>query len=408
MHYDLSILFVLRNAQVDKKGKSPIYLRITVNGERAEISAGRKIESNKWDSKLQRAKGRLEAARTLNDYLDDLENKVKKQFNDLVEKESEITATLLRDMLTGKYHKEYTLVRVFETNNVLVEQEKGLKYSQSTIDQYKTTLSRLMLFMQREYQCDDIALSKLDVLFIRRFELFLKTEYGIDHNTIMKHLKQLKKVVHFAQHMGYIERDPFALHSTAYKAVSRGFLTADELNSIEDHVFRLKRLEQVRDVFVFVCYTGLSYSDLKLLTRDSLVKGIDRKNWIVYEREKTGVQARVPILPKAQSILDKYRDDPECQVENKLLPVKSNQKLNSYLFEIAELCQINKHLTMHLGRHTFATTVTLTNGVPIETVSKMLGHTSLKTTQIYSKVVDTKISEDMGMLAEKIANRKIS
>ncbi|SHJ47666.1 Site-specific recombinase XerD [Tangfeifania diversioriginum] len=406
MKYTLNVLFVLRKAQSDKRGFAPIYLRISVNGERAELSVNRKIAPKKWDAKLQRAIGRSEAARALNDYLDSLENQVKKNFNKLLDNEEEISSAILRDMQTGKYIKNHTLLSVFEMNNQLVEQEEGSKYSRSTIDQYKTTLSRLKLFLEQQYACKDMALTKLDLTFIRRFEIFLKTEYGIHHNTIMKHLKQVKKVIHFAMEMGYIDRDPFFSHKTAYKNVSRDYLTADELHSIETHTFRIKRLEQVKDVFLFVCYTGLSYSDLKTLTRDNLSKGIDGKTWIVYERKKTDVQARIPLLPMAQALIDKYENDPECSAENKILPVRSNQKLNSYLSEIAEICGISKHITMHLGRHTFATTVTLTNGVPIESVSKMLGHTSLKTTQIYSKVIDNKVSKEMEDLSKVLESNK--
>lgn len=206
--------------------------------------------------------------------------------------------------------------------------------------------------------------------------------------------------------MGYLDRDPFLTHKTAYKNLTREFLTADELHRIETHTFRIRRLEQVKDVFLFVCYTGLAYSDLKGLTRDNLSKGIDGKTWITYERNKTGIQARIPLLPMAQVLIDKYQDDPECNADNKILPVKSNQKLNSYLTEIAEICDISKNITMHLGRHTFATTVTLTNGVPIETVSKMLGHTSIKTTQIYSKVIDSKISKEMDELSRILERKK--
>lgn len=402
MQYDLSILFFLKKGQVDKKGEIPIYLRITVNGERAEISSNRKIELIKWDAILQRVKGRSELARILNDHLDNLQNRVNRDFNSFNEKGEVITASLLRDSLIGKNAKKFYLVQIFEMNNSLIKQEEGQKYSRSTIDQYTTTLERLKLFLIQEYNCNDLALSCLDLLFIRRFEIYLKTNYAIAHNTVMKHLKQLKKVIHFAMLIGYIDRDPFFQHKTASKEVNRGYLTTDELYRIETHRFRIRRLEEVRDVFIFVCYTGLSYSDLKLLKTDSLTKGIDGKNWIIYQREKTGVRASIPLLPQAQAIIDKYKSDPECIADNKLLPIKSNQKLNSYLGEIAELCEIEKHITMHLGRHTFATTVTLTNGVPIETVSKMLGHTSLKTTQIYSKVVDTKISRDMNELESKL------
>lgn len=402
MQYELSILFTLKKSKIDKQGQVPIYLRITVDGSRVEISTNRKIEVAKWDNFSQRAKGRSEAAKTLNTYLDSLENQIKRGYNSLREREEEISASMLRDMVVGRYQKEYFLVQVFETNNKLIEKENGGKYSRSTINQYATTLNRLKLFIEKEYGNSDFALGKLDGQFIRRFDIFLRTEFGIDQNTIMKHLKQLKKVVHFAMELGYVDRDPFAGYKTAYKEVNRGYLTADELKRIEEHKFRIKRLERVRDVFVFVCYTGIPYSDLKNLTPDSVSKGIDGKNWIIYQRVKTGIRASIPLLPPAQAIVDKYKDDPECIVQNQLLPVKSNQKLNSYLSEIAELCGIDKHVTMHLGRHTFATTVTLTNGVPIESVQKMLGHKNLSTTQIYSKVVDTKISEDMGKVESKL------
>ena len=403
MQFDLSILFTLRKSKADLAGQIPIYMRITVNGERVEISINRKIDLVKWDTKLQRVRGRSEAARTLNEYLDGLETRVKKDYNTLLDKGEEISVVILRDMFSGTYQKEYYLLSVFRLNNELVKKEQGSKYSKSTVDQYATTIERLKLFLETEYGLKDIAMRKLDVMFIRRFDIFLKTNYQIDHNTIMKHLKQLKKVVHFAMDLGYIERDPFTQYKTSYKEVSRGHLTTDELSEIEMHSFRIKRLDQVRDVFVFVCYTGFSYSDLKKLTSDSISKGIDGKQWIIYEREKTGVRSSIPLLPKAQAIVDKYSTDPECVANNQLLPVKSNQKLNSYLGEIAELCGIDKHITMHLGRHTFATTVTLTNGVPIETVQKMLGHKNLSTTQIYSKVVDTKISNDMDALATKLS-----
>jgi len=351
MKYDLNVLFVLRKTLSDKKGFAPIYLRITVNGERAELSVSRKIAPKKWDAKLQRAIGRSESARVLNDYLDGVETRVKRDFNKLLDSEEEISASILRDMYTGKHIQNYSLVSVFEINNQLIEQEEGSKYSKRTIRQYKTTLSRLKDFIESEYECKDILLSKLNLTFIRRFEIYLKTKYQNQHNTIMKQLKELKRVIHFAMEMGYIDRDPFMQYKSSYKQGSRDFLTRDELHRIETHSFKIERLSQVRDVFLFVCYTGLSYSDLKSLTRDNISKGIDGKNWIVYERKKTGVQARIPLLPMAQKLVDKYMNDPICNADDKILPVKSNQKLNSYLTEIAELCNVRKNITMHVGRH---------------------------------------------------------
>lgn len=402
MKFDLSVLFVLRRAQTDVKGLAPISLRITVNGVRVELSTGRKVEPQKWNNKQQRAIGRSEAARTLNDYLDGLETTVRRNYNSLSDAQMDITAEVLKDMLNGKNSKDYTLISVFEKNNKLIKQEEGSRYTSDTIKRYEISIKRLKAFLNKECKVKDIKLDDLNHGFMRKYEIFLRTEYKCDHNTVMKYLKHLKKVIHFAMAMEYIDKDPFFQYKTAYKEVNRGFLTTEELSRIENKTFRIKRLDQVKDVFLFVCYTGLSYSDLKFLTQNNISKGIDGKSWIVYERKKTGVQARIPLLPKALQILRKYQNDPKCVAENKVLPIKSNQKLNAYLSEIAELCEIDKHITMHLGRHTFATTVTLTNDVPIETVSKMLGHTSLKTTQIYSKVVDTKVSNDMNKLEEAL------
>jgi site-specific recombinase XerD len=408
MKFELSVLFTVKKSKMNKAGMVPIYLRITVNGERSELSVNRTVAPKKWDARLQRAVGRSESARALNDYLDSVEVQVKKNFNKLLENQDEISATILRDMQTGKHVRNHTIVSVFEMNNQLIEKEEGEKYSKRTITQYKTTLSRLKEFIESEYRRKDMLLSKLDLAFIRRFDIFLKTRYGIKHNTIMKYLKELKRVIHFAMEMGYIDRDPFMRYKTAFNQNTRDFLTADELERIEMLDFKIKRLEQVKDVFLFVCYTGISYSDLDALTRENLSIGIDGKNWIVYERRKTGVQARIPLLPMAQALIDKYENDPECNADNKILPVKSNQKLNAYLSEIADLCDIKKNIIMHVGRHTFATTVTLTNGVPIETVSKMLGNTSLKTTQIYSKVIDTKVAKEMDDLSSVLEDKKKS
>lgn len=403
MQFDLSILFFIKRVKTDKSGKAPIYCRITVNGGRSELSINEKVEPNKWDAAAQRVKGRNEIVRSINDHIEIIESKIKSLFNKSIDNNESVSAGLLKDMLSGKRQKKYFLIQVFEENNKLVKLEEGQKYAKSTVRQYETTLERLKLFLKTSYNVKDIELEKVDVNFIRRFEIYIRTKYKNGDNTTMKYLKQLKKVIHYAMELGYLNKDPFYKYKTAYSEVNRGYLTIDELKRIEEKKFTIKRLDQVRDVFIFVCYTGLSYSDLKELTLTSISKGIDGKNWIIYEREKTGVRASIPILPPAQRIIDKYANDPECVADNKLLPVKSNQKLNSYLTEIAELCEIDKHVTMHLGRHTFATTVTLTNGVPIETVQKMLGHKNISTTQIYSRVVDTKISNDMQNLADKLS-----
>jgi integrase len=219
----------------------------------------------------------------------------------------------------------------------------------------------------------------------------------------MNYIKQLKKVIHQAIAYGYIDRDPFTEFKTSYQDPNRAYLTQQEVDAIEAKEIKIYRLRLVRDIFLFMCYTGLSYSDLAKLTPEDISTGIDGGRWIINERNKTGNRFSIPLLPKALAILDRYANHPECSVNNTILPMRSNQKLNSYLTEIADICEIQKNITCHIARHTFATTITLTNGVPIETVSKMLGHKNLQTTQIYSKVIDKKISSDMEDLRKKLA-----
>ena len=351
---------------------------------------------------MQMQIGKSEEARTLNHFLDSIRQRISQDANILIDQGIDYSAEQLKNRFNGIKEQPKTLVSIFEENNSLVKQEENKKYSHSTVRQYNTTLSRLKEFLIKEYGRKDIPVTELDAIFIRRYEIFLRSVYNTDHNTVMKYLKQLKKVIHFAMGTGYLDRDPFMSHKTAFKDVSRDYLTADELDSIRSKEIKIRRVDRVRDVFVFACYTGIAYGDLKILTTESISRGIDGKDWIIYHRGKTGIRASIPLLPPALEIIEKYRTDPECNADGKLLPVISNQKLNSYLSEIAGLCGIEKKLTTHVARHTFATTVTLSQGVPIETVSKMLGHTSLKTTQIYAKVVDRKIADDMSQLEKKL------
>lgn len=217
----------------------------------------------------------------------------------------------------------------------------------------------------------------------------------------MKYLINFKKVVLIGVKNGWISKDPFIGYKMSREAVNRNALTEKELLTIAGKDFKNPRLNQVRDIFVFCCYTGLAYVDVNKLNRKDIIEGYRGEKWLVISRQKTDSQSRIPILPVALEILMRYADHPQCATNGQLLPVLSNQKMNAYLKEIADLCLIEKPITFHLARHTFATTVTLTNGVPIESVSKMLGHNSIKTTQIYAKIVDRKISEDMNLLKLK-------
>jgi site-specific recombinase XerD len=388
MEYNLTTHFYLKNRKENLRGESPVYLRITLNGIRTEISTNQSTQSENWNRKTERAKGNLEKTRIFNNYLDSLAAKVKRCFTDLLNTNEYFDINDLKNHFSGKGKIKKTLLQVYEENNRLMRLEEGIKYVKNTVDRYFISIERLKKFVLQGYHIQDIALERLNYQFIQRYDIHLRTNYTNHHNTIMNYIKQLKKVIHQAIAYGYIDRDPFMEFKTTYQDPNRAYITEKELNAIENKEIKIERLRVVIDIFLFMCYTGLSYSDLARLTPSDVSTGIDGGKWIISERNKTGIRFSIPLLPKALKILEKYADNPECSVKNTLLHMRSNQKLNSYLIEIADICNITKNLTCHIARHTFATTITLTNGVLIETVSKMLSHKSLQTTQIYSKVIE--------------------
>lgn len=246
MQFDLSILFFIKRVKTDKSGKAPIYCRITVNGGRAELSINEKVEPNKWDAAAQRVKGRNEIVRSINGHIEIIEGKIKSLFNKSIDNNESVSAGLLKDMLSGKRQKKYFLIQVFEENNKLIKMEEGSKYVKATISRYNTSLTRIKEFIKKRYHSNDIELDKLNLNFIRRYEIYLRTEYQIHDNATMNYLKQLKKVIHFAMGLGYIDRDPFLQYKTAYKEVNRGYLTTGELKRIEEKKFIIKRLDCIR------------------------------------------------------------------------------------------------------------------------------------------------------------------
>lgn len=275
---------------------------------------------------------------------------------------------------------------------------------------YNTSQNYIRQFLKKEYKRNDFYLRELDYSFILRFENFLRAvrpryyQKSLQNNAVMKHIQRLRKMVTLAFHLEWIDGDPFVKFKPHLIQKERGFLSAEELESIENLEIEGQRLKRVRDLFIFSCYTGISYGDLMLLTPQNLMIGIDRKFWIITKREKNGNQVKLPLLTKAISLIENYKNEESCIINNRLLPRISNQKVNSYLKEIAGMCKIQKKITFHLARHTFATTVASTNGVPIETVSKILGHRKLSTTQIYAKVIERKVSDDMEILQQKLNN----
>lgn len=263
-----------------------------------------------------------------------------------------------------------------------------------------------MAFLTDRYKALDFDIKKIDFAFVTDYEFYLRIVRKMGNNAVVKHMKMFRKILNICLNNGWIQIDPFTNFKGKYKKVDKAILTQQEIELIACKEFVSERLSQVRDTFLFCCYTGLAYSDVQKLKTSDISVGFDGEHWLVTQRIKTNENCHIPLLPEAWKIIDQYKNHPFCLLKEKLLPVPSNQKMNEYLKEIAVLCGINKTMTCHVARHTFATTVTLQNGVPIETVSKMLGHTNIRTTQIYAKILDLKVSKDMLVLKNKFLNRK--
>ncbi|HLN22275.1 MAG TPA: site-specific integrase [Bacteroidales bacterium] len=403
----LAILFYLRRDKKKSETEIPIYMRITLNGKRAEMAIHRYIDPEHWNNSAGVPRGTKNEIKNLQEFLNLQRSKVYQAQKDLIDNGKVVTAIAIRNIVQGKTEKQHTLLEVFDYHNKLMEEKVPAEYAPTTLVRFTTTRKHVSDFLQYQYKVDDMFLSQLNHEFVSSLEHYFKTVKACNHNSTIKYIKNLKKVVNLAVKNDWLNRDPFISFKATIKPVNRAFLTADELESIEKKKIEIQRIAQVRDIFVFSCYTGLAYVDAFKLSRDNLVTGIDGEKWILTNRKKTGSKSNVPLLPKALEIIDKYKNDPECIHENKLLPVLSNQKMNAYLKEVATIVGIKKTLTFHLARHTFATTITLTNGVPIESVSEMLGHKSIRTTQIYAKVIDKKVSQDMNELRNKLLGSTI-
>ncbi|MGM8361844.1 site-specific integrase [Flavobacterium sp. ARAG 55.4] len=397
----MSILFYVKSSKVSKNGLLPIYQRITINGTRIELSTSKFVEKSKWNTAAGKIKGNSEEARLLNSYLDILKNKAYEIEKWMVNNNQEINAQTFKNKLLGIEEKQRKLIIIFEDHNKRMKELIGKEFSINTYKKYETSLSHTKEFLKYQYSVNDISIKQVDIAFINDFDFYLRNTKNCNNNSTIKYVRNFGKIVKQSYLNGWIEKDPFLNYKGKVKETERTYLTENEIDSLLNKNLKIKRLELVRDMFIFSCFTGLAYIDVFNLTKSNIVLGIDGEKWISTHRQKTESASKIPILPVTQMIIDKYENHPQCLNENKLLPILSNQKMNAYLKELADICEIDKELTFHIARHTFATTVTLTNGVPIESVSKMLGHKNLRTTQHYAKVLDRKVSEDMKILKEK-------
>lgn len=390
----LKIRFFLRRNHVYADGTCCIMTRITINGENTNFSSKLNVNPKLWDTKQGKVSGKSKVATELNGLMSDMESSIRQMYFDMSRYET-VTAEKLRNAFMGIVPENQTLIGLFTEHIEECRALIGISKTPATVQKYDRALRRVKEFIKFKYHLTDMPLRDVNHKFIVDLETYLRTVSGCNENTTAKFIQTFKAIIIKAKNNGWIIADPFANYRIRIKRVDRGYLTEKEIATIAEKEFPTKRLEQVRDIFIFSCYTGLAYIDIKELKKEHIQTSFDGNQWIMTHRHKTGTPVNVPLLAIPQELIKKY----EGQAKDGLLfPVLSNQKMNAYLKEIAVVCGIEKNITFHLARHTFATTVTLSHGVPIESVSKMLGHTNIQTTQIYARITNQKISRDIQLM----------
>ena len=390
------VYFSLRESKQNKKGLSPIEVSITTNGKRIYFSTGKQASAADWNKEKQAVKGKSEEAQLINGYLIQLRNKIYQKEIELLQKGYLITAELLKEAITDKVEalNEKTLLELLEEHNTERKAMVGKTVAPATYWVFEYTGRLFKEFIQKKYERKDLYLREINLGFIQGFHAYLLGEKKMGQNSCTKHLKFLKKLLNLAVANSYISYNPVNAYKVEREPVEVDFLDEEELRKIINFDTPLPRLERAKDMFLFGCFTGLSYIDIKTLTPEHFEKDSAGRIWIKKRRVKTGVLSRIPLLPIAKLILDKYKGG------EKLLPIQDPADINKYLKDIAILCGINKRICFHTSRHTFASTVTLANNISLEVVSKMLGHTNTRMTAHYAKLIDKCIGEQMDKLMD--------
>jgi len=407
VNQNLSILIWLNKPKMID-GLAPIYVRLTIEGRRTQFSLGKKIEPDKWIQKAGMAKGSGQEAKIINNYINTVRGELQKNYNVLTSQNEYVTPEMVRNAYMGVKEEKKTLMELIDYHLLRVQERVDAgRMSKNTKKHFVTTKLKIQSFLRNKYNLSDEALCNLKYQFVIDFEYYFETFEGVKKNTYMKYMSCLKQIIRHAVRIGWLKTNPFQDFKCTYEPANRDILTMEEIEMIYNKSNLIKRLEEVRDIFIFCCFTGFAYADLTNLSPDNISKSVDGEIWLQTYREKTGTKERVMALPIPLEIINKYEKHNCRKIQNRLFPVNSNQKYNAYLKELADICGIKKYLTTHLARHTFATTITLSNGVPIESVSSMLGHKDIRTTQIYARVVQQKVSQDMKDLRKRMMNNPI-
>lgn len=394
--------FLIRKSKANKNGKSPIYLRIVGKNDRAELSTKKYIEPERWSTEKGRVIGNKPEIQALNRYLDQLQHKVLESETQILKEGGKINASSIKDKLRNKSKPEHDLISYFNDHLDKMNELIGNGYAENTYKRYSTCFNHLKTYLDKEYGKNKINFSELDLAFIQGFEHYLKTKKNpCNHNSALKYIDHLKKVVNSAIDRDLVSNNPFKKYKAKYEETDPEYLTYPEIKRIQKKELPVGRVDRVRDVFLFCCYTGLAYVDVEKLSQSDIQEDAAGDKWLVVKRQKTKEPAYILLLKVPLSVIEKYKDDPETE-EGNLLPVISNQKTNAYLKEVATLCSISKNLTFHMARHTFATTIALENGVPMDTVQKILGHKDARSTQHYARVTKRKVGREMRKLSAEL------
>lgn len=398
-----SLIFYISRTKAKKNGEVPVLMKININGNRVVMNLQRSINPNDWDSARARALGRTNEARIFNEYLETIRVKAHKKFTELLAYTDEVTPQMLRDAILGvKTAKSKQIIDIWQDYVADLFKLIGKEVTRATYQKHSRAMRYFEEFLKKKYQASDVSIKSVNYQMIQQFSIFLKTDKECNHNTTIKFLQNLKTVTRLSIRSGWLLKDPFNGISLTLKEVDRPYLSHEEIERLIAFNSPFDRLNSVRDFFVFSCFTGLAYIDVSKLKRSEIEGNEESGFWIRTRRQKTGGKANIPLLDIPMSIINNYSRLELLRANDPILPILSNQKMNAYLKELADLCGIEKQLSFHVARHTFATTVTMMNGVPIETVSKMLGHKNLQSTQHYARIVDKKVGDDMKLLAAKL------
>ena len=402
MKSTFSTIFYLKRQAVRKDGTVPVMGRITVDGTQTQFSCKITIDPKVWDTKSGRATGRSAAAIEANRMLDNMRVSINKHYREIMDRDNYVTAEKVKNAFLGLEHRCRTLLQVFKQHNEDYEKmyEAGMK-AKATLLKYQCVYRHLEEFIYQRYHVRDIALKELTPAFISDFDIFLRTEKNCCTNTVWLYLCPLRTMVSIAISNEWLSRDPFRDYEVKKEQTTRYFLTKDEIRLLMDGKLKNAKQELYRDLFVFCIFTGLSFSDMRNLSEDNIRTYFDEHLWISINRQKTGVQSNIRLLDIPKKILEKYRG---LREDGKIFSVPHYMTCLYGIRAVAKRCGITKHLTWHMSRHTMATEICLTNGVPIETVSSILGHKNITTTQIYAKITKEKLNQDMENLSTRLGN----